>query len=355
MRVRHYSTHSIDKADIDAVVSVLKSDSLTRGTKVPEFEKALCRYTKAKYAVCFSSATTALYALLNYVKGNTVVTSPYTFVATTNAVLQSGKKLLFSDVGGDFNICASKVTKADVLIAVDFAGNPCDYKALRKSHKGILIADAAHSFGASYYGKKVGTLADHTVLSFHPVKSITTGEGGAVLTNEKSAYEFLKLFRNHGLDSNKDQQILGNNYHMSDIQAALGLSQLTKLNSFIKTRQKLAKIYLKNLKDLKELCLPSIQPKIESAWHLFPVFTKKRDSLKKYLLCNGINSQIHYKPVYLNSYYQKNGFKNICKPVAETLYEHELSLPLHPKMKVKDVNYICSIIKKYFQEGEGAQ
>lgn len=348
-----YSRQHITEADIKEVVKVLRSDFLTRGPKVPEFEKALAAYAGVKHAVVFSSATTALYALMDLLPGKSVVTTPYTFVATTNCVLAAKKKLILHDIDPNtFNIKPEGLPHADILIAVDFAGNPCDYDALRKHHRGIIVADAAHSFGGSLHGKKVGSLADYTVLSFHPVKTITCGEGGAVLTNDSEMVEKLKLYRNHGLDSKRNQVLLGNNYHMTDFQAALGISQLKRIDKVVKKREELAVTYLANLAGVKRVKLPWVTKGAKSAWHLFPikVVSEHPQVLIERLEKAGFKSQRHYKPIHWNPYYKNHMYFGDIN--ATECYFSELSLPLHPGMTKKQVRKVCKIIKEALSEGD---
>ena len=275
-----YGHQWIDSEDINAVIGVLQSDWLTTGPKIGEFEQALCSYTSALHAVAVNSATSALdiaVQALDIPKGSEVITTPFTFAATNNSLLFNGLVPVFADIQKDTrNIdpdsILNRITKkTKAIMYVDYAGHPCDIKALQQiaeDHDLFLIEDAAHALGASYRGIKVGTFADITVFSFHPVKPITTGEGGVAVTQDPQLAERMQLLRSHGIKkvgvSNKDQTtawmydmvMLGRNYRLTDLQTALGLSQIKKLEHFIDRRNKLAEIYDKNLKEISFIDLP---------------------------------------------------------------------------------------------------
>lgn len=380
-----YSHQYIDKKDIEAVIKTLKSDWLTCGPKVRDFETALAKYCKARYTVLVSNGTAALqaaYFAAGIGDGDEIITSPMTFAATTNAALWQGAKPVFEDIEKatgniDAKLVEGKITsKTKAIVAVDYAGLPCDYEALRKiakKHRLILIADSAHSLGAEYKGKRVGSLADLTTMSFHPLKSITTGEGGAVLTDDEGYYKKLLLFRSHGITKNKgdfindnegiwyhEQQDLGCNYRMTDIQAALGESQLEKLPSFIKARTKIAEYYSKELAGIKDLLLPKFFSDRKSSFHLYPIrltgsLQEKRREIFEALQSAGIGVQVHYIPAYLHPYYQKLGYREGLCPLAEDFYRSEISIPIYPALKKSDqkkiVGTLRNIIKNY---GKGA-
>lgn len=373
-----YSRQTIGADDIRAVVRVLKSDLITQGPVVGKFEAALAKRVGARFAVAFSSGTAALqaaYFAAGIKKGNEIITSPFTFAATANAALWQGAKVVFADIEDatgniDPKDVEKKITKrTKAIVAVDYAGFPADYDALKKiarKHRILLFEDAAHALGASYRGKPIGSIADMTMFSFHPVKSITTGEGGAMVTNQKDFYERLKLFRNHGItrDEKKfknektgdwyyEMQVLGQNYRLTDIQAALGLSQLKKMSKFIAARRRLAGSYHKKLSVIKNVILPLHNEKgIASAWHLYAIrlaesFAKKRAEIFSALRKAGIGVQVHYIPVYWHPYYRKLGYKRGLCPRAEAFSESVMALPLFPTLSAKDQEYVIRMVRKY--------
>lgn len=375
-----YSRQSIDKRDIAAIHKVLNSDWLTQGPKVREFEEALAKEIGAKFVVTFSSGTAALeaaYFSAGVKKGDEIITSPLTFAATANAALWTGAKVVFADVEKDTgnldpkDVLKKVTARTKAIVPVDYAGLPAKLNALRKIAKdcsAILIEDAAHSLGARYYGKNIGGIADMTMLSFHPVKSITTGEGGAVSTQNRMLYERLKLFREHGItkDPKKfllknqggwyyEMQELGHNYRLTDIQATLGISQLGKLHSFITRRRSLAKRYHKAFSVHKDLIVPVESGNLQSSWHLYPLrlagsAVRRRAEIFKKLRESGIGVQVHYIPVYLHPFYRKLGYKRKSCPEAEAFYEAEISLPLFPELRSSDQKKVIKMVRKYVQE-----
>lgn len=350
-----YGHQSIDKADIEAVKSVLKSDWLTQGPKIAEFEKALARYCGARFAVAFSSGTAALHAAYfaaGFKNGDEFVTTPLTFAATANAGLYLGARPIFADIDGSGNLdpveAEKKITpRTKVLVAVDYAGHPADldkFKKIARKNNLVFIEDAAHALGAKYKSTKIGSIADLTTFSFHPVKSITTGEGGAVTTNNKIYYEKLKTFRHHGI-SDGNMLDLGFNYRLTDIQAALGISQLKKLDKFIVRRRALAGNYRTALASNASLILPEEVAHSSSAWHLYAIrlkgaLAKKRDRVFNLLRGSGVGVQIHYAPVYWHPYYQKLGYKKRLCPKAESFSASVISLPLFPGLKISDQKFV---------------
>ena len=379
-----YGRQSVDQSDIKAVVNVLKSDWLTQGSKVKEFEKALSSYTGAKYAVLVSSGTAALHLaclVVGISKGDEVMTSPVTFVASANCALYCGAKPLFADVDSvTANITPESISqrinsKTKALIPVHFAGFSCDMKAIKNlaiKNKLIVIEDACHALGASYEGLKVGSCkySDMTVFSFHPVKSITTGEGGAITTNNKKYYEKLIMLRQHGVTKsltrfiNKklvvnpwhhEMQMLGFNYRITDFQCALGLSQLKKLNKFIQERRRMAGIYNKAFKNNKFFDLPKEVSQVRSSWHLYSIKLKDKYKNKKAKIFaslreHGLGVQVHYIPVYRQPYYQKLGYKKGLCPNGEDFYKREISIPLYPSMCGEDIKYAIDTIFKVFRQ-----
>ena len=392
MKTIPYGHQWIDKSDIEEVVKVLRSDWITQGPKVKEFEDAFCRYTGVKYVVAVSSGTAALHiaCLAAGIKsGNEVITSPITFVASANCILYCGGKPVFADIQEDtVNISpqeiASKITKrTKAIIPVHFAGHPVDleeiYKIARK-HNLIVIEDAAHALGAEYRvnGKwlKVGNCvhSDMTIFSFHPVKPITTGEGGMVVTNNKEYYEKLLMFRTHGITKDPlrftpyalrsncpwyyEMQLLGYNYRLTDIQCALGISQLKKLDKFIKRRREIVKIYKEAFKGNEFFDLPVEKNYAKSSWHLYPIRLKDKYKNKKKAIFHkmrkkGLGIQVHYIPVYWQLYYQQLGYKKGLCPNAEKYYEEAITLPLFPKMNNRDVEDVVNAVKKVVEYYRG--
>ena len=324
----NYGKHSINQSDIDSVVDVLKSDFITQGPKVVEFENDLKKYCNAKYAKVVSNATAALhiaYLAIGIKKGDIVWTSPNTFVSTANAALYCGAEIDFVDIDPKtYNISVEALHKKllnarlenrlpKLVVPVHFAGQSCEMKDIWKLAKEFnfkIIEDASHALGGEYLDNKVGgcQYSDMAVFSFHPVKMITTGEGGAILTNDKKLDKALSLLRTHGITKDADmflnnshgdwyyeQQALGFNYRLSDIQAALGISQLRRIDSFVAKRRKIADYYFNNL---DEELLPYQHPDTSSSWHLFVIQTKNRKKLYNHLKNNGVQTQVHYIPVY---------------------------------------------------------
>jgi|SRR3989344_1963595 len=366
-----YGHQWIDNDDIKEVVKVLKSDWLTQGPNVEAFEKAVAKYCKAKYAVAVSSGTSALYlayATAGVQSGDEVVTTPLTFAATSNMLFFCGAKPVFADIEeGSLNIdpkeIEKKITKkTKAIVTVDFAGNPCNYDQIlkiAKKHNLLVIEDACHALGAKYRGKKVGSFADMTILSFHPVKHITTGEGGMVLTNNKNFYEKLKVLRSHGIIKKPENggwyyeiENPSFNFRITDIQCALGLSQLKKLEKFIKRRREIVKIYNKNFKDIKNIILPQESKRSFSSWHIYPVQIVGQDRRKFFdrLRENGIGVQVHYIPLHLHPFYQKHfGYKAGDFPIAEKYYQRAITLPLFPSMTNSDIKKVIQEVKNICQ------
>jgi UDP-4-amino-4,6-dideoxy-N-acetyl-beta-L-altrosamine transaminase len=379
-----YSRQCIEQDDIQAVVEVLKSDFLTQGPKIAEFEKALAGYCGAKYAVTFSSGTAALhgaYFAAGLNSGDEVITSPITFLATANAAIYLGAKVVFVDVESDTgNINADLIEKAitkktKLLVPVHYSGLPVDMEkilAIAKKHNLILIEDACHALGAKYKGEIVGNcrLSQMAVFSFHPVKSIATGEGGAATTNSEELYNKLVMFRQYGVIKDKklmteqarqagewyyEMHYLGFNYKLTDIQAALGVSQLRKIERFVGRRREIAKQYAKVLAGNKYFELPVEKNYGESAWHLYPIRLKDKYVEHKIEIFNklrksGLWVQVHYIPVYLQPYYEKLGFKKGLCPAAEDFYSREIGIPIYPMMSDEDVQNVAAVLNNIFEE-----
>jgi UDP-4-amino-4,6-dideoxy-N-acetyl-beta-L-altrosamine transaminase len=350
----YYGKQNINQEDIDSVIDVLKSDFLTQGPKVPEFEEALHKYCQVKYAKVVSNATAALhlaYLAVGLKKEDIVWTSPNTFVSTANAALFCGATVDFVDIDlQTFNMSVDSLEKKliqakkdkklpKIVVPVHFAGQSCDMKKiwqLSKEYKFWVVEDASHALGGSYLGKKVGNCeySHMSVFSFHPVKMITTGEGGAITTNSKDLDERVALLRSHGITKEEDkfnyqphgpwyyeQQVLGFNYRLTEIQAALGISQLKRLDSFVSRRQEIASFYLENL---NEAIVPFQHPDSNSSWHLFVIQVENRKKVYEELLNRGIQTQVHYIPVTSQPFHDFKSLKN-----SESVYEHCLSLPIY--------------------------
>ncbi len=377
-----YSTQWIDKEDIEAVIQVLRSDRITQGPCIEEFERAVAEYAGARFAVAFSSGTAALHAACAAAgvgPGDEVITSPLTFVASANCAVYLGATPVFADVDQEsltlnWREATQKVTpRTKVLIPVDFGGRPCDLdqiKALAARHGLVVIEDAAHALGAEYRGHRVGGLADMTILSFHPVKHITTGEGGMILTNDQSLRDKLRLFRSHGIvrDSSKltkpdegdwyyEMQELGFNYRITDIQCALGLAQLRRLELFVKRRREIAARYTEAFSSLPGLVLPTEPPWTRSSFHLYviqlPIEHLKggRRAVFDALIARKLGVNVHYIPVHLQPYYQRRwGYRSGDFPVAEQYYERAITIPLYPRMTDEDVRYVIVSVREVIAE-----
>ena len=386
-----YGKQCINKADIDEVVKVLKSDWIMQGPKAKEFEDALAEYCGSKYAVVVSSGTAALHLAclaVGFKKNDEAITTPITFSATSNSVIYAGGKPVFADIDYEtLNIDLQQIIKkingkTKAILPVHFAGLPCDMieiAKIAKKNKLIVIEDACQALGAEYrhQGKwyKVGNgkHSDMTTFSFHPVKSITTGEGGAILTNRKDLYEKLLMLRNHGFTkdhkkfvNNKpsngpwyhEMQYLGYNYRLTDIQSALGISQLKRLDIFTKRREGIANIYNKSFKDLKDYVdLPFVPSYAKTNWHLYVIKLKAEDGIEvkrrdifNYLIKNRIGVQVHYIPVYWHPYYKKLGYKKKTCHMAEDCYSRIFSLPLHPSLRKADIQRVINILTESLRE-----
>lgn len=368
-----YGRQSIDESDIQAVVDVLRSDYLTTGPGVLEFERAVCAYTGAKYAVAISNGTAALHAACfaaGIGPGDEVILPPLTFAASANCVLYCGGTPVFADVDEKtYNIdpeeIERKITeKTKAIIAVHLAGHPCDMDrilAIARKHRLLVIEDAAHALGAKYDGKKTGAISDMTTFSFHPVKPITTGEGGMIVTDNEKFYQSLCLFRSHGITRDASlmkkndgpwfyQQLnLGYNYRITDIQCALGVSQMKKLDDFIGRRRKIAERYDKAFADCNNIVVPYRLPKTESGWHLYIIQVKNCDRREVFekLQADGIGVNVHYIPVYLHPYYQEHGYQNVHCPKAEEIYSRIISLPIFPGLTDAEQEIVINRVMAY--------
>jgi perosamine synthetase len=356
-----YSHQSINGDDIQAVVETLKSDYLTTGSKVGEFENKLASYCGAKYAITFSSGTSALHGacyVAGIKQGDEVITTPMTFFATIASIIMCGGTPKLVDVKPDTlninsNVIPFSITdKTKAIILVDFAGHPADLDEIvkvAKRHNLIVIEDACHALGAEYKGEKVGSISDMTVFSFHPVKSATTGEGGCVVTNNQEYYEKLCMFRNHNIERidrcHYEISDAGWNYRLTDFQCALGISQLNRLDYFINCRKYIAKRYNEAFADLP-LIRPTELDYVNSAWHLYVIRVKNRDKILQQLYENQIGGQIHYIPCHLQPVMKKYGYKLGDFPNAEAYYNECISIPIFPAMKTEDIEYVINIIRR---------
>lgn len=366
-----YGRQTIEEDDIQAVVDVLRSDYLTTGPKIAEFEKMVADYVGAKYAVAISNGTSALHAACfaaGIQPGDEVITTPLTFAASSNCVLYCGGTPVFADVDlKTYNIdpedIRRKITdKTKAIIAVHLAGQPCDMDEIHKiakEHDLLVIEDGAHALGSVYKGKKVGTLSDMTTFSFHPVKPITTGEGGMIVTDNEEFYQKMMLFRSHGITRDENlmtrndgswfyQQLdLGYNYRITDIQCALGCSQMRKLDRFLARRKEIVTRYNEAFADCENIIIPYQLPETESGWHLYIVQVKNCDRRKVFeaLREHGIAVNVHYIPVYLHPYYQEHGYKDVHCRNAEEVYSHIISLPLYPTLTEEQQQYVIETLK----------
>lgn len=362
-----YGHQLIEDDDIQAVISALKQDMITRGPSVEGFERAVAEFVKMPYAVAFSSATAALhavYALLGVKEGVRVVTTPNTFAATSNAVLYCGGTVEFQDVcPKTLNLDADGLKNLNgvrVVTAVDFSGNPCDYEALsalKKKYGFKLVDDASHSLGGTLHKKPVGGLADISIFSFHPVKTMTTGEGGMVVVRDVAEAEFLRQFRGHGIVRTNipgfyRQESLGFNYNITDIQCALGTSQLKKLPKWVSRRNEIAEKYHAFFRNFEALQIPQVTSGAVSAWHLYPLRLRldklscNREGFLRALHAENIGANVHYIPVHWHPYYQSLGFQRGLCPIAEAEYLREVSLPLFPGMTERDIVDVCQAVEK---------
>jgi len=370
-----YARQSVDEDDIAAVLDVLRSGWLTTGPKVEEFEHALANVAGTRHAVTFSSGTAALHGTMHALgigPGDEVLVPALTFVATANCVVYQGGTPVFVDVEPntlliDGEDAARKITpRTRAIIAVDYAGQPCDYdglQALARRHGLTLVADACHSLGATYRGRPVGSLAFASALSFHPVKHVAAGEGGAVTTDDALFAERLRRFRNHGIATDHRQRAragachyemieLGYNYRLSDMHCALGLSQLAKLRNGIQRRQEIARRYDAAFADLPATRPLAVRPDVEHAYHLYVVrVPEKRDSMFAALRAAGINAGVHYPPVHLHPFYREHfGTRAGSCPAAEAAYREVLSLPMYPGLRNAERARVISSLRRIIVE-----
>ena len=382
----YYGKQSISQEDIDAVVNVLKSEFITQGPQAKSFESSMCKYTGASYALACSHGTAALHLAclaLDIGCGDIVWTSPNSFVASANCALYCGADIDLVDIDSDsLNLSVEQLsekleiskrnnTLPKALIIVHFAGNPCDMEAIKKLselYSFFIIEDASHALGASYQDHKVGkcVYSDITTFSFHPVKSITSGEGGMLLTNSIELAEKARLYATHGITRDKsalenqhegewfyEQQLLGFNYRITDIQAALGLSQLKRLDTFIEKRKSISDYYESQLSGLPIISTQVIKQEVMSAYHLYPISIADCDIKRKMdvfgmMKANGVMCNCHYIPIHLQPYYQRKGFRIGDFPNAEKYYASSLSLPIYPDLSELDQKHVIASLNKCF-------
>lgn len=371
-----YGKQTIEQDDIQAVVDVLKSDFLTTGPKIAEFEQIVADYVGAKYAVAISNGTSALHAACfaaGIGPGDEVITTPLTFAASANCVLYCGGTPVFADVDPKtYNIdpedIRRKITdRTKAIIAVHLAGQPCDMDAIHsiaREHGLIVIEDGAHALGSVYKGKKVGSMSDMTTFSFHPVKPITTGEGGMIVTDNEEFYKKMVLFRSHGITRDDSmmtrndgpwfyQQFdLGYNYRITDIQCALGCSQMKKLDRFLARRKEIVARYNEAFADCDNIITPYQLSDTESGWHLYIVQVKNCDRRQVFegMREKGIGVNVHYIPVYMHPYYQEHGYENVHCANADVIYSHIISLPLYPGLTSEQQDYVIDTLKSLCEE-----
>jgi perosamine synthetase len=371
-----YGRQSISEEDIQAVADVLRSDWLTTGPKVGEFEDALAARVGAKYAVAFSSGTAALHGAsfaAGLKPGDEAITTPLTFAATANCVLYQGARPVFADVCSDtLNLdpdrLAERITpKTRAVLPVDYAGHPADLDpilAVAERHGLTVIEDACHALGAEYHGRRTGSIAHMSVFSFHPVKHLATGEGGMVTTDRADLAESLRRFRNHGISSDARQRhasgqwhyemvLLGFNYRLTDIACALGLSQLKKLEANLHRRREIADRYTRAFRELPSVVAPKVRSNVNPAWHLYPIrlnpaqLSAGRGQIFRGLRAENIGVNVHYIPVHLHPYYRDQfGYVGGEYPVAEAAYEQLISLPMFHGMSDRDVEDVIAAVGK---------
>jgi perosamine synthetase len=371
-----YGHQSISEEDIQAVADVLRSDWLTTGPKVAEFEEALAAWVGAKYAVAFSSGTAALHGAAfaaGLKPGDEAITSPLTFAATANCVLYQGAIPVFADVSSDtLNLDADRLAESitpntRAVLPVDYAGHPADLDpilALAERHGLTVIEDACHALGAEYHGRRTGSIAHMSVFSFHPVKHLATGEGGMVTTDRADLAESLRRFRNHGISSDARQRnaagqwhyemvLLGFNYRLTDVACALGLSQLTRLEANLARRREIAARYSAAFRNLRGVLVPSVRTDVSPAWHLYPIrvnpaqLNADRAHVFRALRAENIGVNVHYIPVHRHPYYrQRFGYQGGEYPVAEAAYEQLISLPMFHGMTDQDVQDVIAALTK---------
>ncbi len=356
------SQPAIDKDEIEAVKKVLLSGIIANGPKTREFEEEFAKYIGVKYAVGVSNGTVALHTALKALgikKGDEVITTPFSFIASANAILYVGAKPVFADIDPKtYNIDPDKVVKkigdkTKALLIVHLYGQPCEIDSLMEiasEHNLYLVEDASQAHGAVYKKKKVGSFGDISTFSFYATKNMTTGEGGMIVTNNDRLMEKSRLIINHGQDRKYNHIILGYNYRMNDIQAAIGLAQLKKLDALNEKRAEYAVYYNKMLSKLGNIKTPYHPKYVKHVYHQYVIWVDKRDNLMRYLLENDIQTAVHYPiPIYRQPLYRKLGY-NEYHENAENASKHVLSIPIHPLLKKKELNKVVSTIYQYYEK-----
>lgn len=372
-----YGKQTIDDEDVSSVSDTLNSDFLTTGPKIEEFEKKFALYTGSKYAVAVSSGTAGLHLAClaaGLSEGDELITTPMTFAASSNCALYCGARPVFADINESGLINPEKIKdkvtiKSKIIIPVHYMGLPCDLKEIKEiadKNNLVVIEDACHALGATYENTKIGDCrySDMAVFSFHPVKQITTGEGGMITTNSIELYNKLKMLRTHGITREQDKfhrknegswyhemQTLGFNYRITDFQCALGVSQLKKIGWFLKRRREIANRYNSYLNSISQLELIKSPQDRDNAYHLFVLKVKDatvRRNLFDFLKSKGILCQVHYIPVYWHPYYKSLGYKEGICPVAEDFYHRIISIPIYPSLKDEEQDYVTKAIKSFF-------
>jgi len=373
-----YGHHNIEEEDVESVVEVLRSDWITTGPKVDEFEEAMADFVGAKYAVSFSSGTAALHGAAfaaGLEPGDEAVTTPMTFCATANCVLYMGARPVFADICQDtLNIntddLANRINvKTKAILPVDFAGHPVDLDEILKlanKNNCVVIEDAAHALGAEYKGRKVGSISDMTMFSFHPVKHITTGEGGMITTDNPEFARRMRNFRTHGIDVEARQRDrdtngpwfyemvdLGFNYRLADLGCALGISQLRRVPQIIDRRREIAGIFSAAFEKIPQVICPVEKPDVRNVWHIYPIrldlskLTAGRKEIFEALRAENIGVNVHYIPVHMHPYYQENlGHKSGDYPEAEAAYDALITLPLYHSMTRQDMDDVIVAVQR---------
>jgi len=371
-----YGRQSLEDEDINAVVEVLRSDWLTTGPKVDEFEERFADCVAAKHAISFSSGTAALHGAAfaaGLKSGDEAITTPMTFCATANCIVYQGATPVFADVCPDTlnidpKLVAKKISgRSRAIIAVDYAGHPAELEALRSladRHRLILIEDACHALGAEYRGRRIGGIADMTLFSFHPVKHLTTGEGGMVTSDDSRIAETLRRFRNHGISSEARQRqesgqwfyemvLLGFNFRLTDIACGLGISQLSRLEMNLARRREIAARYSRAFRQLPGVEIPSVREDADPAWHLYPIrlrlemLSAGRGEIFRALRAENLGVNVHYIPVHLHPYYRERfGTAAGQHPIAEDAYERLISLPMFHAMSERDIEDVIAAVSK---------
>ncbi len=368
-----YGKHCIEDDDIEAVGRALKRDYIATGPGIAEFEEAFAAYVGTKYAVALSSGTAALHACcfaIGIKEGDEVITTPITFAASANCVLYCGGTPVFADIETDtYNISPEEIEKhitdkTKAIIPVHFTGQPCkmnQISEIARKHNLYVIEDAAHATGAEYNGKRIGSISDMTIFSFHPVKHMTTCEGGMVTTNNEELYKKIKAFRAYCITKEPEcmedkedgpwhyeMQGLGYNYRISDVMCALGQSQLKKVDKFVERRREIAMRYNEKMHSFKHIILPYQAEGCNSSWHLYTILFrdgKRREAYHK-LKEAGIGVDVHYMPVYHHPYYRKHGYQDVICPNAEFVYSSILSIPIFYKLTDEEQEYVIKQIEE---------